>query len=159
MGRGQGEGSAASGLEIVRVDRAEDLPAWAPREALQLFFHEKMRPWHDLHEDVGRGLDYAFSDLPGLGGFVLVGALEGRLVGAVTILRTGMKGFVPENLLLFIAVLPELRGRGIGRALMERAIEECEGAIKLHVEPDNPARRLYERCGFAAKYVEMRYLP
>lgn len=145
-------------LRLVRADHLEELPDWAPREALERFFNEKMRPWHDRLEDVGRGLDYAFSDLPGMGGFVLVAGLEGRLVGGVTMLRTGMKGYIPENLLLFIGVDPELRNRGIGRALMDRAIAECDGSIKLHVEPENPAKRLYMRCGFEPKYVEMRCL-
>ena len=143
-------------LEVIRAERPDQLPPWAPREVLARFFHEKMQPWHDALEDVQRGLDYAFSDLPGMGGFVLAAGAEGRLAGAVTILRTGMKGYIPENLLLFICVDPELRGRGIGRSLMERAIAECDGDIKLHVEQDNPALRLYERCGFEPKYVEMR---
>lgn len=145
-------------VEVVRADSPAELPPWAPRRDLEAFFHEKMHPWHDALEDVARGLDYAWSDLPGMGGFVLAAGLEDRLVGAVTILKTGMSGYIPENLLLFICVDPELRGRGMGRTLMERAIAECDGNIKLHVEKDNPAMRLYERCGFAPKYVEMRYL-
>jgi GNAT superfamily N-acetyltransferase len=145
-------------LEVIRADHPDQLPEWAPREALERFFNEKMQPWHDRLEDVARGLEYAFSDLPGMGGFVLAAGRGERLVGGVTILQTGMKGYIPENLLLFIGVDPELRNQGIGRKLMERAIAECDGDIKLHVEKDNPAMRLYERCGFAPKYVEMRYI-
>jgi ribosomal-protein-alanine N-acetyltransferase len=36
------------------------------------------------------------------------------------------------------------------------AIENTEGNIALHVEPDNPAKNLYERMGFTNKYLEMR---
>ena len=32
-----------------------------------------------------------------------------------------------------------------------------EGDTKLHVEYDNPAKRLYERLGFENKYAEMRW--
>lgn len=146
-------------LVIERADTNDDLPDWARREALELFFHEQMDPWHDELVDVSRGLDYAFSDIPGMGGFVILAGMDGHLVGAVTMLRTGMKGYIPENLLLFICVDPVLRGCGVGKALIKRAVGGCEGAVKLHVEPDNPARRLYERCGFEAKYVEMRLKP
>jgi ribosomal protein S18 acetylase RimI-like enzyme len=39
---------------------------------------------------------------------------------------------------------------------MDMAIKMANGAIALHVEPDNPARKLYERIGFTNKYLEMR---
>jgi ribosomal protein S18 acetylase RimI-like enzyme len=68
-----------------------------------------------------------------------------------------MAGYVPENLLLFIAVKSQARGRGIGGRLLKRVFEETTGMIKLHVEKDNPARRLYERAGFESKYLEMRW--
>jgi ribosomal protein S18 acetylase RimI-like enzyme len=45
----------------------------------------------------------------------------------------------------------------VGRQIIDRALSECEGAVKLHVERDNPARRLYERFGFTNTYLEMRY--
>ena len=43
--------------------------------------------------------------------------------------------------------------------MVERIQQECGGGIALHVEYDNPARRLYERLGFTSKYAEMRYDP
>ena len=50
-----------------------------------------------------------------------------------------------------IALLPEFRGRGIGRMLMEEILEEGRATgkrVTIHVEHDNPARRLYDRLGF-----------
>ena len=67
-----------------------------------------------------------------------------------------MKGYIPENLLLFIGVEKKERCRGVGRGLIERALSGCSGSVKLHVERDNPARRLYGRIGFSAKYLDMR---
>lgn len=79
-----------------------------------------------------------------------------KIRGVVVVCETGMSGFVPENLLVYIAVDQKARGRGIGKTLMENAIKTARGDIALHVEPDNPARRLYERIGFTSKYLEMR---
>lgn len=55
--------------------------------------------------------------------------------------------------LVDIALLPGLRGRGIGSVLLTRLIGEADGVgipITLHVAHDNPARSLYERFGFRA---------
>jgi ribosomal protein S18 acetylase RimI-like enzyme len=144
-------------VEIKAVNRPEELPDWAGRDALAEFLHVKMRPYHDALGDVHRGIDYAFSDESGKGGFVVLAGRDDRLVGALVMLHTGMGGYVPEHLLLFVGVEPEQRGRGIGRRLIEAGLARCPGSVKLHVEPDNPALRLYERVGFTNKYLEMRY--
>lgn len=50
-----------------------------------------------------------------------------------------------------IALLPEARGQGIGTALLRDVIARAEARarrVSIHVEHDNPARRLYERLGF-----------
>jgi len=68
-----------------------------------------------------------------------------------------MKGYIPENILVYIAVHKELRGKGIGKELMNKAIQTAHGDIALHVEDDNPAKYLYESVGFKNPYLEMRY--
>ena len=50
-----------------------------------------------------------------------------------------------------IALLPEFRGRGIGRVLMEEILVEARETgrrVTIYVEHDNPARHLYDRLGF-----------
>ncbi len=62
-------------------------------------------------------------------------------------------GFVDDKTPeLSIGVVPTHRGQGIGSLLLEALIEAARAqryqALSLSVEPDNPARRLYERHGF-----------
>jgi len=50
-----------------------------------------------------------------------------------------------------IALMPEVRGHGIGSDLLRALIAEAEASgrtLSIHVEHNNPARRLYERLGF-----------
>lgn len=145
--------------ELLRVDHEADLPDWAPREKLALFFHETMEPYNDTLEDVQKALDYLFSDAKGEGGYLVLAQLDGELVGALAMLNTGMKGYVPGWILLFVTVDPSMRGKGLGGKIMDFALAEADGPVKLHVEYDNPAKRLYERKGFTSKYAEMRYEP
>lgn len=56
-----------------------------------------------------------------------------------------------------IALLPPSRGHGIGTALIASVLDYAQRAgarVTLHVEPNNPAQRLYARHGF--RLVERR---
>jgi len=67
-----------------------------------------------------------------------------------------MEEYIPEHILVYIAVHEKTRGQGVGKELMQRVINHTNGDIALHVEPDNPARFLYQKVGFTSKYQEMR---
>ena len=50
-----------------------------------------------------------------------------------------------------IALAPAFRGRGIGTELLRGLMAEAQESgrkLSIHVESNNPARRLYERLGF-----------
>lgn len=120
------------------------------------FLHEHLDQYGDTKEDILKCLDYALSNYPHQGGFVLLARDEEGIVGAVVMNQTGMEGYIPENILVYIAVHSRYRGKGLGKQLMEKAISLAKGSIALHVEPDNPAKKLYEKLGFTNKYLEMR---
>ncbi|MBN2464209.1 GNAT family N-acetyltransferase [candidate division WOR-3 bacterium] len=142
-------------LEFTKVESADRLPAWVTRSQLVEFFHATMEPYQDKPEDIDRALDYAFN--PQRGGFLMLARRDGGLAGALLMLKTGMSGYVPENILVFVTVAPHLRNQGVGRRLIDHSVAQCSGSVKLHVEYDNPAKRLYERVGFSTKYAEMRF--
>ena len=77
----------------------------------------------------------------------LVVELNGRRIGRLYVNYTR-----DDVRLLDVALVPDTRGKGIGRGLLERVIEEATrlGApVTLHVSVANPAAlRLYERLGF-----------
>ena len=146
-----------SEIEFICVKDANSFPPWTSRIQVVNFFHDTMKPYEDQKEHIEWALDYAFSTSPGKGGFLMLVKMNQKLLGALLMQRTGMSGYIPENILLFVTVSPELRGKGVGRKLIEHCINECEGDVKLHVEYDNPAKRLYERIGFKNKYADMRF--
>lgn len=51
-------------------------------------------------------------------------------------------------LIVDIALLPAARGAGLGTAILTDLLALETRPVQLHVEPMNPARRLYERLGF-----------
>lgn len=77
-----------------------------------------------------------------------VARLHGRLCGFAAQRCAG-----PESELLLLAVEPDARGHGIGRALMSDWLEwartqDCCDAF-LEMRADNPARQLYSQMGFS----------
>ncbi|MDQ2178694.1 GNAT family N-acetyltransferase [Marinifilum sp. D714] len=121
------------------------------------FLYEHLEEYGDDKADIEKAIQYALKETPSMGGFTIVAKLENEIVGAVVVNRTGMEGYIPENILVYIATHKQHRGKGIGKKLMEETMKIAKGSIALHVEPDNPAKHLYEKMGFENKYLEMRF--
>lgn len=116
------------------------------------FLHQHLENYGDKVTDIQKAINYVFER----GGSVTIQYINNEIVGAVVINETGMGGYIPENILVYIAVNNKYRGKGLGKQLMQKAIKNCKGDIALHVEKDNPAKFLYEKLGFTNPYLEMR---
>ena len=87
---------------------------------------------------------------------------RGEAIGRLYVARE-MQG----RALFDISLLPGWAGQGIGGALIDHVLAEARGAgraVRLHVQPHNPARRLYLRKGFVetgfdGADVAMRWTP
>lgn len=116
------------------------------------FLHTHLEQYGDDKPQIQSCLNYVHEK----GGFILLGIVDDEIVGAVVINETGMGGYIPENILVYIAMNKKYRGQGFGKELMKNTIKLCKGDIALHVEKDNPAKFLYEKLGFTNPYLEMR---
>ena len=138
-------------LALYASTRADEL---AP---LSWSAEEKRRFLQQQFEFQHRYYQQSFEDAD----FLLV--LQGRdPIGRVYVARTE-----DEIDLVDIAISIDWRGKGIGSHLLRELIEESDStgrAIILHVEPHNPAHRLYHRAGFVlienrGAYDFMRRMP
>lgn len=141
-------------MKFIHIDPASGENVLYTHLRIAAFLERHLDQFGDRQEDILECLAYVVD--PRRGGFVVLAVEDEEPVGAVVVNRTGMKGYIPENILVYIAVHREHRGKGLGKALMQLAMDRAVGAIALHVEADNPARRLYEALGFTNKYLEMR---
>ena len=140
----------------IKTYRQENKPNENEKETILNFLFENLEQYGDPKQDIEKCMDYALQETPSFGGFILTALLDNNVAGVLIVNQTGMKGYIPENILVYIATDKNQRGKGIGKALMQQAIESANGNIALHVEPDNPAKILYEKLGFTSKYLEMR---
>ncbi|WP_375565671.1 GNAT family N-acetyltransferase [Oceaniradius stylonematis] len=68
--------------------------------------------------------------------------------------RLYLERWPSEIRVIDIALMPDVRGQGLGRAMMEDVISLAGAGglgVGIHVEKNNPAMRLYERLGFTPR--------
>jgi ribosomal protein S18 acetylase RimI-like enzyme len=89
--------------------------------------------------------------------------LDGRPIGRIVIDRPGHSVHIVDQ-----AIVPELRNRGLGTAIMRFLMDEAAAAgipVELKVASSNdPSMRLYLRLGFVPvethlMYIDMRWWP
>lgn len=143
-------------MELKHINSSENLKGKYSVEAISNFLFKHLEEYGDPKSQILSCLDFAMGKNGGLGGFTVIATDGDNIIGVVIVNRTGMGGYIPENILVYIATHNEYRGKGVGKALMQEAIKQSEGDMALHVEKDNPARFLYEKLGFTNPYLEMR---
>lgn len=86
-----------------------------------------------------------------------VADVDGKPAGFVTLQKESPK----EGRMVLIAVDPDMQGRGIGRALIDRSFrwirEEGLARLSLRTQKGNPACILYEKAGFRAAQRQRIY--
>jgi len=145
-------------MDEIKLFNEVNKPSQKEKIEIVEFLFQHLENFGDSKEDIEKAVNYALKETISFGGFILESFEGDRISCVVVVNQTGMKGYIPENILVYIATHKELRGRGIGKRMMLKAIETADGNIALHVEPNNPARFLYEKIGFTSKYLEMRYI-
>jgi len=140
----------------IKIYDAVNKPLGLEKQEIIDFLHTHLEQYGDPKDQIKKAIDYSIKEFVSFGGFTAVIHEKGKIKGAVVVNQTGMGGYIPENILVYIAIDSACRGEGIGSKLMQKVIEFTKGDIALHVEPTNPAKGLYERLGFTNPYLEMR---
>ena len=73
------------------------------KESVVNFLHTHLEKFRDSKEDIRKAIDYSLKEYTSFGGFVITSYNNGELSGAVVVNQTGMEGYIPENILVYIA--------------------------------------------------------
>ena len=144
-------------VEIKEFNKNNQLNS-SEKSEISTFLFENLEEYGDPQTAIEKAMDYALGLNGCMGGHIFVARENGIVAAATVINKTGMNDYIPANILVYIATHKNFRGKGIGKKLLQTAIEKTDGDIALHVEPENPAKALYERLGFTNKYLEMRLI-
>jgi len=139
-----------------KVFNSKNKPNSTEKSQIVNFLYSNLEQYGDAKSSIEKAIDYSLGENGSKGGSTILLYDNQILKGVVVMNRTGMGGYIPENILVYIATHKDYRGEGLGKKLMEKVIYETEGDIALHVEANNPAKKLYEKFGFTNPYLEMR---
>lgn len=116
----------------VRAEEVAPVP-W-PEEAKQAFLRSQCELQRDHYHKHYQGAEFLIIER-----------------GSTPIGRLYLHAGAQELRVMDIALVPSERGRGLGTLIMTALLDWArarKGSVTLHVEPLNPAQRLYARLGF-----------
>ena len=146
---------ASSRSVIVRPLEASDNPDWARMWEAYLAFYETSRPQEVFDTYFERLIGGDPQDYNGL-----IAEIDGRAVGLAHYLFH-RHGWSVENTcyLQDLYADPDVRGRGVGRALIEAVYDAADAAgvptvYWLTQDFNTTARRLYDRIGVKTPFIK-----
>lgn len=120
------------------------------------FLESHLDEYLDSYDNIIKAIQSAIKQRPSFGGFVITAREDQELIGAIIINNTGMEGYAPQNLIVYLAVHQNYRRRGIGQQLLQQAIETSKGDIAIHLKPKQKSLSLYKKLGFETAALELR---
>lgn len=131
-------------------------PSISTKKSIASFLFEHLGRSRDPLCQIEDVLDYALGAEGSPGGMVVLMEDETGVQAAAVVNKTGMKAYLTDHILMYVATRKSSRGKGIGQQLLRETLQRIRGSVSLHVLPDNPAMNLYRKMGFQNPYVEMR---
>ncbi|MFT6333516.1 MAG: hypothetical protein ACJATI_000243, partial [Halioglobus sp.] len=87
------------------------------------FLLEHLQEYGDPKSDIQKAIDYSVKEFISFGGSTIIVMKDNIIVGASVVNRTGMGGYIPENILVYIAIHRNHRGNGYGKTLIQNIID------------------------------------
>lgn len=119
------------------------------------FLYDQLDTANANKDFIRRSIDYATKERMSFGGFVIVCKLHYEIIGAVVVNQTGMEGYMPENVLVYIAVSEKYLQMGVAKCMMDQVLNYAKGNIAVHIRGNLDLVPVFEKLGFKKSIQEM----
>jgi ribosomal-protein-alanine N-acetyltransferase len=120
------------------------------------FLESHLDEYSDSYDNIFKSIQSAIKQRPSFGGFVIAARKNSQTVGAIIVNNTGMEGYAPQNLVVYLAVHKDYRKQGIGQQLLQQAVKTAKGDLAIHIKPGQNDLTLYQKLGFQTAALELR---
>ncbi len=113
-------------------------------ERITSFIFKHSKGMGDSKSAIRKAIEYSAKEIPGFGGKVFVAEEKDKIIGAAVVNKTGMNGYIPENILVHIATHKNCTEKNLRKKLIQAAKQNCNGEVALYMKPSNPSTFYYE---------------
>lgn len=92
-------------------------------------------------------VDYALREIFSFGGFVVTEEEGAKIVGAMVVNNTGMKGYMPNNLIVASAFLPGSNKAGSQKRILQKIMHLTKGDTALLIKSSRRRAEIPENIG------------
>lgn len=96
------------------VFNTDNKPTEREKSEVVDFLFDNLEEYGDPKAQIKKAIDYSIQEYASFGGFTMILKDDDEIRAAVVINKTGMSGYIPENILVYIATDKNYRGKGIG---------------------------------------------
>mgnify|MGYP001155434785 CR=1 FL=1 len=122
---------------------------------LTKFIHQYQLQNDFTEQGIRRSIEYAAKERPGFGGLIVTAEEGDEVIGAAVLNKTGFEGYLPENLVVSIAVHQNYKDDGVYRKIVDYVVNYCCGDIGVQLKETNPLVRFFKNQGFTNNYIQM----
>lgn len=102
------------------------------RNKIVSFLYKNLGEYTDDRDSILESLLYVENSING--GCIFTAQNNEQIIGIAVVAKAGMQKFIPENILIHLAVDQNFRGLKISCGLLNYLMKNVEGNIALHVE-------------------------
>lgn len=133
-----------------------DKPSFREKNHFVNFLHEHLATDNIDKQCIRKSIDYAMREIMAIGGFVVALSRNRELLGVCVLNKTGMGGYMPDYVLPYMAVKPDVEDAGdIRRLLLRKSVELCDGDVAYHTIKDCPSSQSFKEQGFNGNRIQL----
>jgi len=113
--------------------------------------------WLDKNA-INQAVDYAIKEIPSFGGFIVTAEENHQIIAALIVNKTGMQGYMPQNIAVLNAVLPAYENSPIVKEIKAKAMMLTRGDIAMVVNNQGTKDMELQNMTAKAKYMQLPLL-